>query len=374
MHNLHICQVLHSLECGGAERLAVRLGEKLARRCFVSFCLLDAAGPLADAIRETRIPVEIIGRRPGLDLACARRLRRRWRLDRPSVVIAHQYTPFVYAILARRLVERVPIVYVEHGRFYPDRRRLRRVLFNRLVLRSYDRIIAVGDAVRKALVTYEGFSPRRISVIYNGVNVAEFANARSSRAQIRRALEIQDQEVVFIHVARFDPLKDHITAVRAFAKLTDTPSRLLLVGDGPTKPEVDSLVRGLGLEKRTIALGFRTNIPELLAAADVFVLTSLTEGIPVTVIEAMATGLPVIATAVGGIPELIAHAREGLLVPPRDAEALAAAMRLLCEDRELRGRLGRAAHEKALRQFTEEKMHEQYNQIIEQAFASAHSR
>lgn len=374
MHKLQICQVLHSLECGGAERLAVRLGEKLARRCSVSFCLLDAAGPLADAIRETRIPVEIIGRRPGLDLACARRLRRRWRLDRPSVVIAHQYTPFVYAILARRLVERVPIVYVEHGRFYPDRRRLRRVLFNRLVLRSYDRIIAVGDAVRKALVTYEGFSPRRISVIYNGVNVAEFANARSSRAQIRRALEIQDQEVVFIHVARFDPLKDHITAVRAFAKLTDTPSRLLLVGDGPTKPEVDSLVRGLGLEKRTIALGFRTNIPELLAAADVFVLTSLTEGIPVTVIEAMATGLPVIATAVGGIPELIAHAREGLLVPPRDAEALAAAMRLLCEDRELRGRLGRAAHEKALRQFTEEKMHEQYNQIIEQAFASAHSR
>lgn len=370
----HICQVLHSLECGGAERLALRLGEKLAEKAGVSLCLLDTEGPLVKAAQERAIPVDVIGRRPGLDISCARKLRKRWKLNLPSVVVAHQYTPFVYAALARGLAKKPPIVYVEHGRFYPDRRRLRRVLFNRLALRPCDRIIAVGEAVREALVVYEGLPAARIAVIYNGVKVEEFVKAQTMRQQVRGALGIQEHEVVFIHVARFDPLKDHATAVRGFAELSSAASRLILVGDGPTKPEVESLVKGLGLEKRLALLGFRTDIPELLAAADVFLLTSLSEGVPVTIIEAMAAGLPVIATAVGGVPELIGGGREGILVAPKDPKALARAMALLCQNPELRQHMGRAAQQKALRQFTEEKMHEQYIQIIEETLVASQLR
>ncbi|MBC7350802.1 MAG: glycosyltransferase [Thermogutta sp.] len=366
-----ILEVLHSLDYGGAEVLAVRLAQRFSTVYPVGLALIDSGGPLEGHLGRERIRTAVIGRRPGLDWACVLRLRRILMEWTPAVIIAHQYTPFFYSALARGLRKKVPVVYVEHGRFYPDKKKLRRFLFNRFLLRRHDVIVAVGKAVKHALVEKEGFPASRISVVYNGVDMRRFDGCAEKRNSYRDSLGATPRDVVVVHVARFDPLKDHLTALRAFRYLRDIPMKLILVGDGPTRSEIESTIRSLNLEDCVRILGYREDVPEVLAAGDIFLLTSLNEGIPVTIIEAMMVGLPVVATEVGGVPEIVAKDETGLLVSPGNPEETAKALRRLATDCELRTRLGHAGRQRAAALFSEDRMFAEYDAIVKRCISSS---
>lgn len=359
-----VCQLLHSLTVGGAEVLAERLARKLRGEFRFVFACLDDLGELGTALRSDGVPVHVLHRRPGLDLGCVRRLSRLLRKERVDLIHAHQYTPFFYATAARALRVRLPVMFTEHGRHQPDYPRRKRMIYNRLVLRRGDRVIGVGETVRRALIENEGIAPPRVSVIYNGIDLAAFETKNADRAAARREIGVGPDDFVIAQVARLDYLKDHATAVRTIARTAEQnrQARLVVVGDGPLRGEIEEQIARAGAGEFIRMLGLRRDVGRILAVADAFLLTSISEGIPLTVIEAMAAGLPVVSTAVGGVPEVIVEGETGLLSPAGDDQALAQALLALSADGELRARMGEAGRRRAREIFSEEQMHAGYRE------------
>lgn len=357
-----VCHVLHSLSVGGAEVLTARLARRLRDRCRFHFVCLDELGPLGEQLREDGFPVEVLQRRPGLDARCAWRLARILGREGVNVVHAHQYTPFFYALMARLCGSRRPVLFTEHGRHQPDYPRRKRILANRLLLGRRDRVVAVGGAVRRALIVNEGLPSERIEVVYNGIDADCFAPRPAERDAVRRELGLAPQVMVMIQVARLDYLKDHITAVRALARVVvQLPAtRLILVGDGPERLSIQREVERFGLTDNVMFLGTRQDVARLLQGADLFLLTSVSEGIPLTVIEAMATGLPAVCTRVGGMPEIVEEGETGLLAPAKDDDALAAAVLHMARKPELRARMGQHGQQRARESFSETRMAARY--------------
>ncbi|GAB6186828.1 glycosyltransferase [Thermopirellula anaerolimosa] len=366
LDSLPIHQVVHSLAVGGAEVLAARLAAGLLPQYSTRMLCLDESGPLEDRVASVGLHVHVLGRRPGLDRGCARLMRRLQRAERPAAVIAHQFTPFFYAAWARGLRRRPPLVFVEHGRFHPDRPSLARRIFHRIMLGRRDRVVAVGRSVREALIRNEGIPGRKIRVIYNGIAVERFRRNEDARRRIRAEWGLCESDFAVLQVARLDPLKDHRTAVRAAASLRTENLRWFFVGDGPERSTVEGEITRLDLQDRVHLLGERRDIPELLSAADAFVLTSISEGIPVTVLEAMAAGLPVAATRVGGLPELVREGETGLLVSPGDPRAVANAVKLLMADRRKAEDWGATGRRLAEDRFSESRMHAEYRRLLEE--------
>lgn len=360
-----ICHLLHGLRVGGAEVLAARLARQLRDRFRFVFVCLDELGTLGEELRSEGFVVEVLGRRSGLDWRCSLRLAGFLRRQRVALVHAHQYTPFFYGATARLLCHRPSVLFTEHGRHQPDYPRRKRMVANRLLLTRRDRVVGVGEAVRQALVANEGLPPQRVGVVYNGIDTEAFANGRCERGAVRREIGAADSDWVMVQVARLDYLKDHATAVRTLERVVRQrpDARLVLVGEGPEEAKVRAAARNRGVQDRVHFLGLRSDIARLLAAADVFLLTSVSEGIPVTLIEAMAAALPVVSTRVGGVAEVVEDGGTGLLAAAGDDEALAEKVLHLASRPELCREFGRAGRERAAGMFSERQMHAGYLQL-----------
>jgi glycosyltransferase involved in cell wall biosynthesis len=359
-----VCQLLHSLNVGGAEILAARLARRLRGSFRFVFACLDEIGPLGEELQREGFRVHELHRKPGLDLSCPMRLSRLLHTERVDIVHAHQYTPFFYSLAARLGGTRRPILFTEHGRHQPDFPRPKRIIANRLLLSRRDRVVGVGNAVREALIANEGLPKRRVEVLYNGVDVDAFA-AQTNRTAARAALGAAENEFVIIQVARLDYLKDHATALRTIARVVakSPQTRLVLVGDGPESTTIESQVRELKIDDNVRLLGTRSDVDRLLPGADVFLLTSASEGIPLTVIEAMAAGLPVVGTDVGGMNEVVADNATGFLTPAKDDAALANRLLRLAGDPNLRQHMGAAGRARAKDLFDEPRMCAEYQRL-----------
>ncbi len=363
-----VCQVLHSLRVGGAEVLAMRLARRLNASYRFVFACLDEVGTLGEELRAEGFDVRMLGRSPGVDWRCTRRLAALYRSERVDLVHAHQYTPFFYSVAARLPGRRPPVLFTEHGRWYPDFPRPKRIVANRLLLGRRDRVVGVGESVRQALIRNEGLPARRVGVIYNGVDLAAFSPAAPDRAAIRREMGVGPDDLLILQVARLDALKDHATAIRTLARVVRrrADAKLVLVGEGPEESTIRGLARREGVEDNVRLLGLRTDVARLVPAADLFLLTSVSEGIPVTLIEAMAAGIPVVSTRVGGVGEVVADGSTGLLAPSGDDCALAEHVLRLAGDPALRARMGELGRGRAAEMFSEAKMHAEYRRLYEE--------
>jgi glycosyltransferase involved in cell wall biosynthesis len=337
--------VLHVMQVAGAEVLVYETIQRLGTRIAPTVFCLDAIGPLGERLIGAGVPVIAFDRRPGLDWSIIGRMAREIRARRIDVVHAHQYTPFFYASLAaRRARTRPRVIFTEHGRHYPDIVSAKRRMANRLVFdRLAGDITAVCDFSARSLADQDGFRKDRIVVIPNGIDLDRYQRVES-RAAIRTRLGLDPARRVVTIVARFHPVKDHATLVRAFALLAAARSDvdLLLVGDGPLRPDLERQVADLGLTPRVVFAGIRSDVPDWLLASDVFVLSSVSEAASITLLEAMACGLPAVVSAVGGNPELVRDGLDGLLVPRGDAAGFAAAIGRLLDDPDLRERMGQS--------------------------------
>jgi glycosyltransferase involved in cell wall biosynthesis len=331
------------MQVAGAEVLVAETIRRLGARIDpVIFCL-DAVGPLGEQLQQEGVAVLSLGRRPGRDYRVVGRLAQELRRRQIQVVHAHQYTPFFYCALARVAMAGGPaLMFTEHGRHYPDVVRPSRRRLNRWVLAPLaTETNAVCEFSARALRTIEGFSARPVRVIENGIDPARYPPEPDIRAARRRVGLDPDRRYV-ANIARFHPVKDQATLVDAFRTVASARPDvdLLLVGDGPLRSELAAQVRRLGLDGRVTFTGVRSDVPQLLAASTVFCLNSVSEAASLTLMEAMAAGLPVVVTAVGGNPEIVRDGQDGLLVPRRDPAALAAALLALLDDPELAARAG----------------------------------
>jgi glycosyltransferase involved in cell wall biosynthesis len=368
-----LCHVLHGLQVGGAEILAARLARRCSADFRVVFICLDELGTLGQELRGEGFAVHVMDRKPGLDWLCLKRLGQIFRRERVDVIHAHQYTPFFYAMLGRWLSGRPPILFTEHGRHFPDRRRPKRVLANRLLLARRDRVVGVGQAVRRAVIANEGIAAGRVGVVYNGIDLARFQGQACDRREARTELGMDAADLMILQVARLDYLKDHLTALRALKRILPIlpQARLVLVGDGPRRALIQEAIADCGLAAHVRMLGTRQDVGRLSTAADIFLLTSISEGIPLTLIEAMAAGLPVVATRVGGVPEVIDEGVTGFLAPAGDDAALAGHIVHLASDHGLREDMGRRGHYRAKTLFSENQMVARYDALYRDMLAQA---
>ncbi len=206
-----------------------------------------------------------------------------------------------------------------------------------------DRIITCGEAMRAQLIEMDGFPAKQLVSIPTGIDFDQFQPKRA-RGAVRASLGLAEADFVILMVGIIRSVKGHEIALQAFQKVAPKlpRARLVLAGDGPRRANTEQLSRDLGLGDRVHFLGFRGDVADLMAAADVLLLTSKSEGVPQVVTQALGLGMPVVATRVGGVPELITHEQSGWLVPPEDPAATAAALERLAREPELARRLGQA--------------------------------
>ena len=337
--------VANSLDPGGTERLVVDLGLALAADHDVRVWTLDAPGAWAHRLRDAGVPVTGLWRQPGIDLSVPVTLARQLREAGAAIVHAHQCSPWFYAALARVLHPGPRLLLEEHGRFWPEpdrplRRRVNRLLINRMT----HRFVAVSRDIASRLERYEGIPLSHIEVIHNGVSTAEPCSA-AERADRRAALGFAPDDVVVGTVGRFDPIKNLPMLIDAIAGAAAEQPRLraVLVGDGPQRAEIEARVRAAGLERRVVLTGHRDDARALVPCFDMFTLASVSEGLSVALLEAMAAGVPAAVTAVGGNPDLVEDGATGWLVPSGDAAALARVFFHAAADPTDRVRRGEAA-------------------------------
>jgi glycosyltransferase involved in cell wall biosynthesis len=330
---------------------------------FVIACL-DEVGTLGKGLRTDGVQVVDLKRGPGLDMRCARQLRRLAKEVGADLLHCHQYTPYFYSVAARGVFGRLPIVFTEHGRHHPDNRKWKRVLFNRITRRSSDRVIGVGQSVRQALITNEGFPKKHVSVIYNGVQLGPIMDATVDRDGVRREFDIPPDGKIIIQVARLDYLKDHITAVHAIGDLTSRiPAYWLVVGDGPERKAIEREIGSVGCAGYIRLAGERADVPRLLRASDVLLLSSVSEGVPLTLIEGMLAKLPIVSTSVGGVPEVMHNGKHGFLVPANSPKKMGEQLERILTSPDLAREFGEAAQRRAMSMFNEDQMHEKYDDL-----------
>ncbi len=346
--------VLHSMHVAGAEVLVSetihRLGAKIEP---VVFCL-DVVGPLGGQLQREGVPVIAYGRRPGFDFSVSTRMAKDIRSRRIAVVHAHQYTPFFYGSIAGKLSASSPrVIFTEHGRHFPDVVSTRRRVMNRWVFeRLADHINAVCEFSANALGSVDGFDRRRIEVIPNGVDLPRYGRTTDIVA-LRRKIGLDPTRRYITTVARFHPVKDHRTLLHAFAELAAARPDvdLLLAGDGILRGTLEQLAVDLGISNRVLFLGVRGDVADLLRASDLFALTSVSEAASITLLEAMASGLPVVVTAVGGNPEIVRDGVDGLLAPRGDSHAVAKALARVLDDGRMAMAMGQSGAERVRTQY-----------------------
>lgn len=325
-------------ETGGAQTYVATLLPVLAGRFDVAVAA-HGGGPLREAARAAGvrfIELEHVRRRlsPWRDFLGLLELAAVVRRERPHIVHANSAKAGALGRLAAWLT-RVPIrVYTVHGWAFTAHGGASSALYRwaeRLLRPLTTVTICVADSERRAGLEARTCDEATTVVIHNGVDLPR-----------TRALDARSGPHRLVMVGRLQAPKDALTLVRALAALRQRPCEAMIVGDGPDRPAVEKEVRRLGLDSVVRLVGARNDVAELLAAADLFVLSSRSEGLPLSILEAMAAGLPVVASNVGGVPEVVVEGETGFLVPPGDPQSLAAAIERLLDDSALRHRLGAA--------------------------------
>jgi len=356
--------VLHLIETGGpggAERMMVHLAGGLGRE-YRSEAALIRDSWLGMALQRRGIPVTMLRRNSEGSFAILRNLLMLIRKRQVEILHTHEFFMNTLGLVASRLTG-VPLVATVHGRnYYADRFR-RRVAY-RLVGKFGAQMIAVSEDIRGFLVERVGIPAGRIRVVPNGVPVDEEpSHERLSR--LRRTLGLDEQNRVVGTVGSLYPVKGHtylidaaVPVVRRFPDVV-----FLIVGRGGLREELEAQAQRLGVARYFRFVGHRDDVSDLLGVCNVFVLPSLSEGMPLSLLEAMAAGVPPVATRVGGVAEVIEHGRTGLLVPAADSHALAENVITLLEDRALARDIGESARKVVVRRFSLTGMVQTYREI-----------
>ena len=368
-----VLHVVDTLETGGLERVVsdLAMAQRAAGRPSTVFSLLATDG-FRDELERAGVPVVVGDKHGTLDRKVLSRLRATLRERSIGIIHTHNFVPNYYAALAALGSPGKPLlVNTCHNMGTRLARRRLRWLYRASLWRTA-RVALVGAEAREHLVGAGIVPAARSATVLNGIPVERFGSSGERRAAARRRLQLADDDLVLGCVGRLVGLKNHAQLIRCLPRLLPRHprARLVLIGDGPLSAELRAQVDAARLGDRVVMAGAQANVAELLPAFDVFVLPSLTEGISIALLEACASGLAVVASAVGGNVEIIRDGENGRLVGLGDDAALEDALDALLDDGELRARLGRAAATWVASHASIEVMREAYERFYAEARCS----
>jgi len=380
---IRVLQLVDSFHVGGAERVVSMLALHTDRERFeVIPCAFRQAGPLEEDLRAAGIEYRVLGvpRRSILTgplfvanfrctLAALVATLKELSID---IIHAHLTESTLLGVLAARRAGVPRVCATVHTLFLTSQRGplsprewLLRTAIDRMFSQA-DRVIAVSNGVAQAIRLHTHIPRERILTIPNGVELNPFG-LQADRRALRRKLGLPTERLVIVSVGRLTREKGYSYLQTALASIPARQRPLTLIaGDGPDRSELESRTTAMGLDQDIRFLGHRRDVPALLAAADLFVLASLSEGLPLVLLEAMAAGLPAVVTAVGGNPEVVEDGASGVLVPVGDEQALVKALSSLLNDPPRREQMGRAARQRFDRYFSLQKFIEAHERLYEE--------
>jgi glycosyltransferase involved in cell wall biosynthesis len=354
-----IAHVLSSFGVGGQEQVALDLaaGQRAAGYRVTAVSLAPGPdGPLGADFAARGVGVHTVGKRAGFDPSLSLRLALFFRRHRIDVVHTHNPQPLIYGVPAARLAGALA-VHTKHGANPEGGLSL---LLRRAVASLAHAFVAVSATTAAIARGRNEIAEARLSIIPNGIDLARFHPDARARAVVREELGIPHDAWLVGTVGRLAPEKNQELLLTALAPTLGERMHLLVIGDGPEAAHLAALTARIPGGRYVHLAGSRRDIPRLLAALDVFALSSRTEGLPLVLCEAMATALPVVATAVGGIPDVVEHERTGYLVPSGDARALAGRLATLAADPMHAAALGRRGRARALQRYSAKRMAHDY--------------
>ncbi len=366
-------RVLHLISSGGmygAEAVILNLSQQLneAGGDASSLGVFEHAGLPVPTLHQVAVrsglPSTLLPCRGQIDRSMFRALRRHVELMGADVVHAHGYKADIYAFLALRGSRRPALVSTCHTWYDNDLAVRVYGAADRWVLRSFDQVVAVSAEVRARLLR-AGVAPAKVHLIRNGISLTPFQNA----PQVRAARAARSSSLRLGLVGRLAPEKGVDLFLSAVARIADRhpEAHFVVAGDGPDREALEAQIEGLGLQGRAELLGPQTDMPSFYASLDVLVSASRQEGLPMALLEGMASGLPVVATRAGAVPEIVVAGETGLLVDVNDPAALADAMERLVTHPELREQFGTAGKQRVLDQFSAQRMASEYLEVYQAA-------
>jgi glycosyltransferase involved in cell wall biosynthesis len=368
---LRIAMMIETDGPGGAEMMVVRLSEELRRRGHevIPVGPRKGTGWMDDMLRKTGFVPETFWLKRPIDPSCVVRFVQLFRRHAVDVVHSHEFTMAVYGSAAAKYMG-IPHVLTMHGGFTATKALRRRVAL-RWAMRQSGYSVAVSAATRKEFAKDLGLRESAFTVVHNGV-----PSTAGTAERVRREFGVTERETVILAVGNLDRNKNHRMLLEALVRLTSAgltvPWKLIIAAgrSGDEHSYLTEYVRAHQLEDRVHIVIGRSDISDLQALADIFVMPSLWEGLPMALLEAMVAGNAIIASATAGIPEAIVDGQDGVLVPPGDLNALAAALQTLLTDPRRRRELGDAAFARAHREFTVQVMTDRYESMYRRLLES----
>jgi glycosyltransferase involved in cell wall biosynthesis len=359
-----VVHVTFDMRIGGAEQVICNLVENTDPLKYEAsiLCIDPKIGPFGKILQEKGYQITSLDRKPGFDFSLIAKVRQYLISKDVDILHCHQYTPYVYGVLGA-LLTKCRVIFTEHGRFFPDQRKLKRVVINPLLNMFTDYVTAISVATRDALVNFENFPENKIQVIYNGIDGTRFFHPEQDTP--KNLFSICEDSYVIGTVARLDHIKNQKMMIKALKIVHKTHPNtfLLIVGDGPERKRLEKIAHELKLSAHMIFTGFRQDTQLFYKNMDIFLLTSFSEGTAMTLLEAMVSGLPCIATNVGGNPEIVKDTETGFIIPSDDERALADKIDLLLANNKLKQIMSNNARQRYAANYTVEKMVKKYETI-----------
>ncbi|WP_218310134.1 glycosyltransferase [Alteromonas antoniana] len=365
---IKILHLTYDMRIGGTEMVIKNIIYGLhSSECSMSiYCIEAPLGPWGEALKQSGVSIETTSRLAGFDRNLIMQVRNHIKQHQIDIIHCHQYTPWVYGTLAAAGT-RTKVIFTEHGRFYPDSSSWKRRIVNPILLKLTDSVTTISKATKHALEEFEYIPESSTKVIYNGINPLHVDN--KSVESLKQGLVDNTDTKVIGTIARLDPIKNQTMMLHAFSRVLNHHSntKLLIVGDGEERARLESTVKELKISTNVIFTGYITDPSEYLAIMDIFLLSSLSEGTSMTLLEAMSLSKPCVVTDAGGNAEIIEHGVNGLVTPNNDIEAFAKAISsFLSTDLSA---MKKAAKERFEQLFTADKMADSYQAIYKQVLS-----
>ena len=367
---LNILHITYDMRIGGTEMVIKNIidGRDSKKFDMSVLCIESPLGPFAEELQNNGIEFFELNRQPGFDINLIKQIRQTIKANNIDIIHCHQYTPWVYGVIAAAFTN-TKVIFTEHGRFYPDSSTWKRKLINPILNLFTDQVTAISKATKQALVEFENIPEKSIDVVYNGIAPLQ-VDTTKTRA-LKKGLGIPDNHIVLGTVARFDPIKNHTMMLKAFSKvLVKQPNTtLVIVGDGEERGNIESCIDKLNIANSVILTGYESKPAHHIALMDIFLLSSLSEGTSMTLLEAMSLGKTCVVTDAGGNPEIVVDGENGYVTPNDNAQMFGQGIIDALESTATKNQFGHASKSRFDAYFYEINMNKQYHYLYNQVLS-----
>jgi len=370
-NKVNVSFVIIQTKMGGAERLVYNLIRSMERETFFPSLIYFNKGSELEEFERLNIPIYHIPKSRRLDLLTMKKISRIVEQNEVHVINAHHFMPMLYSFYACKITNRVKLIYTAHSEWEVKKIPWYWKIFGHILLAHSDKAVGVTGNVSNEIRRAFRLNQEKTLTILNGVAISD-GDASNGNQNLKKALKIGSGSKVIGVVANFRKVKNHIFLLKAFRETLKEYKnvKLLLIGQGfdtdpmNSEPEIRRFINENDLIRSVLILGYRPDVAELLSIMDIFCLTSLKEGLPISLIEAMGSGLPVVGTDVEGIKDVILHNKNGFLVRPWDIDSMKRSLLILLENEALAKEFGRMSRNLATERYSLARCISQYQQLF----------